>query len=103
MIGFADHGRDVVHHGHARVGCVGASSADADDVHVERKCEAGDLGTDATHAEDHDGGAPQGSDPEVRSGPIGRWLVEEDVGESLGCGEHLGENPLTDQFAADAA
>ena len=24
MIGFADHGRDVVHHGHARVRCVGA-------------------------------------------------------------------------------
>ena len=50
--------------------------------------ETGDLGPDATHTEDHDGGAPQGSDPEVGSGPIGRWLVEEDVGESLGGCEH---------------
>ena len=34
-------------------------------------------------AENHDGGAPQGPDPEVGSGPIGRWLVEEDVGSPL--------------------
>ena len=37
MIGFADHGRDVVHHGHAWVRCVGTASADPDDVHIERK------------------------------------------------------------------